>query len=107
MSLSDLPVETAGNDIASARVRAVDAVPVQARDLLADTQDKGAVHAQHAVADAPSPDQGYSHRAHADLAKRDAGFQRYLDWEVGLVAQLAREGDVGIRLVEPRAAVAS
>lgn len=92
MSLSDLPVETAGNDIASARVRAVDTVPVQARDLLAD---------------APASDQGYSPCAHADLAKRDADFQQHLDWEVGLVAQLAREGDVGIRRVEPRAAVAS
>lgn len=107
MSLSDLPVETAGNGIASARVRAVDAVPVYARDLLADTQDKGAVHALHAVADALSSDQGCSPCAHADLAKRDAGFQQYLDWEVGLVAQRAREGDVGIRRVEPRAAVAS
>lgn len=46
-------------------------------------------------------DHWYSPYAHADLAKRDAGFKQYLDWEIGLVAQLEREGDVGIRLVEP------
>nr|WP_315233899.1 rhodanese-like domain-containing protein [uncultured Albidiferax sp.] len=44
-------------------------------------------------------DYWYSPYAHADLAARDAGFRAYLDWELGLVAQLAREGDVGIRLV--------
>ena len=49
-------------------------------------------------------DHGYSPYAHADLARRDAGFKQYLDWEVGLVAQLEREGDVGIRLVEPASA---
>ena len=49
-------------------------------------------------------DHWYSPYAHADLARRDAGFKQYLDWEVGLVAQLEREGDVGIRLVEPAAA---
>ncbi|WP_431120828.1 rhodanese-like domain-containing protein [Variovorax paradoxus] len=49
-------------------------------------------------------DHWYSPYAHADLGKRDAGFKQYLDWEVGLVAQLEREGDVGIRLVEPAAA---
>ena len=38
---------------------------------------------------------------HADLSERDAGFKRYLDWEIGLVAQFEREGDVGIRLSEP------
>ncbi|SDJ75950.1 rhodanese-like domain-containing protein [Variovorax sp. OV700] len=48
-------------------------------------------------------DHWYSPYAHADLAKRDAGFKQYLDWEVGLVAQLEREGDVGIRLVAPAA----
>lgn len=46
-------------------------------------------------------DHWYSPYAHADLAKRDAGFKQYLDWEIGLVAQLEREGDVGIRLVKP------
>ncbi|MDM0056729.1 rhodanese-like domain-containing protein [Variovorax fucosicus] len=46
-------------------------------------------------------DHWYSPYAHADLARRDAGFRQYLDWEIGLVAQLEREGDVGIRLVEP------
>jgi len=49
-------------------------------------------------------DHGHSPYAHADLARRDAGFKQYLDWEVGLVAQLEREGDVGIRLVEPASA---
>lgn len=34
--------------------------------------------------------------------QRDAGFREYLDWEVGLVAQLEREGDVGFRLVGDR-----
>lgn len=38
---------------------------------------------------------------HADTAARDAGFQAYLDWEIGLVEQLQREGDIGIRLVPP------
>jgi rhodanese-related sulfurtransferase/predicted metal-dependent enzyme (double-stranded beta helix superfamily) len=37
--------------------------------------------------------------AHADEAVRNAGFRAYLDWEIGLVAQLEREGDIGIRLV--------
>jgi rhodanese-related sulfurtransferase/predicted metal-dependent enzyme (double-stranded beta helix superfamily) len=46
-------------------------------------------------------DHWYSPYAHADLSKRDEGFKRYLDWEIGLVEQLEREGDVGIRLVEP------
>jgi len=44
-------------------------------------------------------DHWYSPYAHTDLAARDAGFKGYLDWEIGLVAQLEREGDVGIRLV--------
>jgi rhodanese-related sulfurtransferase len=44
-------------------------------------------------------DHWYSPYAHADLALRDAGFKTYLDWEIGLVAQLEREGDVGMRLV--------
>lgn len=48
-------------------------------------------------------DHWYSPYAHADLARRDAGFKEYLDWEIGQVAQLEREGDVGIRLVEPAA----
>ena len=34
-----------------------------------------------------------------DLAARDAGFRAYLSWELGLVAQLEREGNVGIRLM--------
>ncbi|AOY90639.1 sulfurtransferase [Cupriavidus sp. USMAA2-4] len=44
-------------------------------------------------------DHWYSPYLHADVALRDAGFQTYLDWEVGLVAQLEREGDIGIRLL--------
>ncbi|MDR0225519.1 MAG: sulfurtransferase [Burkholderiaceae bacterium] len=44
-------------------------------------------------------DQWYSPYAHRDLALRDAGFQAYLDWELGLVAQLEREGFTGIRLL--------
>jgi rhodanese-related sulfurtransferase/predicted metal-dependent enzyme (double-stranded beta helix superfamily) len=48
-------------------------------------------------------DHWYSPYAHVDPARRDAGFKQYLDWEIGLVAQLEREGDVGIRLVEPAA----
>ncbi len=47
-------------------------------------------------------DHWFSPYAHSDLAARDAGFRDYLDWELGLVAQLEREGDVGIRLVSPR-----
>jgi rhodanese-related sulfurtransferase len=44
-------------------------------------------------------DQWYSPYAHRDLALRDAGFQAYLDWELGLVEQLGREGHTGIRLL--------
>jgi len=44
-------------------------------------------------------DHWYSPYAHADLAQRDAGFKAYLDWELGLVAQLEREGDIGIQLI--------
>jgi rhodanese-related sulfurtransferase len=44
-------------------------------------------------------DHWYSPYAHTDLALRDAGFRAYLSWELGLVAQLEREGDVGIRLL--------
>jgi rhodanese-related sulfurtransferase/predicted metal-dependent enzyme (double-stranded beta helix superfamily) len=46
-------------------------------------------------------DHWFSPYAHSDLAARDAGFREYLDWELGLVAQLELEGDVGIRLVAP------
>ncbi len=41
----------------------------------------------------------YSPYGYADIARRDAGFKQYIDWELGLVAQLEREGDVGIRLM--------
>jgi rhodanese-related sulfurtransferase len=44
-------------------------------------------------------DHWYSPYAHSDLRLRDAGFQHYLDWELGLVAQLEREGTTGIRLL--------
>ncbi|AGW95327.1 sulfurtransferase [Ralstonia pickettii DTP0602] len=44
-------------------------------------------------------DYWFSPYQHSDIAQRNAGFQAYLDWEVGLVAQLEREGDIGIRLV--------
>ncbi|MBV8620063.1 MAG: sulfurtransferase [Curvibacter sp.] len=44
-------------------------------------------------------DHWYSPYAHADLSHRDAGFRAYLDWELGLVAQLEREDPIGIRLI--------
>lgn len=44
-------------------------------------------------------DYWYSPYHHTDTTQRDAGFRSYLDWEVGLVAQLEREGDIGIRLL--------
>lgn len=44
-------------------------------------------------------DHWYSPYAHADPGARDAGFRAYLAWELGLVAQLEREGEVGIRLI--------
>ena len=44
-------------------------------------------------------DQAYSPYAFSDLAKRDAGFVDYLDWELGLVGQLEKEGHTGIRLI--------
>lgn len=46
-------------------------------------------------------DQWYSPYSHRDLVRRDAGFRDYLDWELGLVAQLEREGFTGFRLVDP------
>lgn len=44
-------------------------------------------------------DHWYSPYAHRDLSLRAAGFRAYLDWELGLVAQLEREGQTGIRLL--------
>ena len=44
-------------------------------------------------------DHWFSPYAHTDQSKRDAGFRAYLDWEVGLVAQLEREGKHDIRLI--------
>ena len=46
-------------------------------------------------------DHWFSPYQHADEARRDAGFRDYLEWEIGLVEQLAREGETGIRLLEP------
>ncbi|GKS98295.1 sulfurtransferase [Acidovorax sp. SUPP3434] len=44
-------------------------------------------------------DHWYSPYAHSDLQRRDDGFNAYLEWELGLVAQLEREGATGIRLL--------
>ncbi len=44
-------------------------------------------------------DHWFSPYQHVDEDRRNAGFQAYLDWEVNLVAQLEREGDIGIRLI--------
>lgn len=44
-------------------------------------------------------DHWFSPYHHRDHAARDAGFRAYLSWELGLVEQLEREGDIGIRLV--------
>ncbi|QIL72213.1 sulfurtransferase [Diaphorobacter sp. HDW4B] len=44
-------------------------------------------------------DQAYSPYAFSDLTKRDAGFVDYLDWELGLVGQLQKEGHTGIGLI--------
>ena len=44
-------------------------------------------------------DYWFSPYHHRDPAARDAGFRAYLAWELGLVEQLEREGDIGIRLV--------
>ncbi|MET3431165.1 rhodanese-related sulfurtransferase/predicted metal-dependent enzyme (double-stranded beta helix superfamily) [Herbaspirillum seropedicae] len=45
-------------------------------------------------------DQSYSPYLHKDLTLRNAGFEEYLEWELGLVAQLEREGHTGIALIE-------
>lgn len=44
-------------------------------------------------------DQSISPYLFEDLAARDQGFREYLDWELGLVAQLEREGSEDIRLI--------
>jgi len=44
-------------------------------------------------------DYWFSPYQYADVAQRNAGFQAYLDWEVNLVEQLGREGDIGFRLI--------
>jgi hypothetical protein len=45
-------------------------------------------------------DHSYSPYLYRDLALRNAGFVDYLEWELGLVAQLEREGHTGIRLID-------
>ncbi|MBO9535574.1 rhodanese-like domain-containing protein [Herbaspirillum sp.] len=45
-------------------------------------------------------DQSYSPYLQKDLALRNAGFVEYLEWELGLVAQLEREGHTGIALID-------
>lgn len=44
-------------------------------------------------------DQAISPYLYGDVAARDQGFRDYLDWELGLVAQLTRDGTAGIRLI--------
>jgi rhodanese-related sulfurtransferase/predicted metal-dependent enzyme (double-stranded beta helix superfamily) len=44
-------------------------------------------------------DQSISPYLFDDLAARDEGFREYLDWELGLVAQLERDGGEQIRLI--------
>ncbi|EHK67641.1 rhodanese-like domain-containing protein 2 [Achromobacter arsenitoxydans SY8] len=44
-------------------------------------------------------DQSISPYLFDDLAARDQGFRDYLDWELGLVAQLGRDGSADIRLI--------
>ncbi|MBY4596226.1 sulfurtransferase [bacterium BD-1] len=45
-------------------------------------------------------DESYSPYLHRDLSLRNAGFVDYLNWELGLVAQLEREGQTGIALID-------
>lgn len=44
-------------------------------------------------------DQSISPYLFDDLSARDRGFREYLDWELGLVAQLERDGSADIRLI--------
>lgn len=44
-------------------------------------------------------DQSISPYLFDDLSARDQGFRDYLDWELGLVAQLERDGSADIRLI--------
>lgn len=44
-------------------------------------------------------DQSISPYLFEDLSARDEGFREYLDWELGLVAQLERDGSEHIRLI--------
>lgn len=44
-------------------------------------------------------DQSISPYLFDDLSARDQGFREYLDWELGLVAQLERDGSEDIRLI--------
>lgn len=43
-------------------------------------------------------DHWFSPYAHRDIARRDAAFRAYLDWELGLVDQLARDRTHALRL---------
>jgi len=47
-------------------------------------------------------DQWYSPYAYKDTSARDQAFRHYLSWEIGLVAQLEREGAVGMQLIASR-----
>ncbi|MNT25717.1 hypothetical protein D3C72_1612500 [compost metagenome] len=44
-------------------------------------------------------DQSISPYLFDDTSARDRGFREYLDWELGLVAQLERDGSADIRLL--------
>lgn len=45
-------------------------------------------------------DHSYSPYLHQDVQLRNAGFNAYLEWELGLVAQLERAGETGIALID-------
>ncbi len=45
-------------------------------------------------------DESYSPYLHRDQKLRNAGFEEYLNWELGLVAQLEREGHTGFNLID-------
>ena len=49
-------------------------------------------------------DAWYSPYAYQDEAERNRHFRDYLQWELDLVGQLQREGDIGVRLVRPSGA---
>jgi rhodanese-related sulfurtransferase len=51
-------------------------------------------------------DSWFSPYHHASQQARDQAFRTYLDWELGLVEQIEREGDTGIRLAPAARAAA-